>query len=126
MADRPAPVLAPAPGHEGDAAGPSDSAYSTIGVEALWGIFSLGCFILSLFSRHFAHWLVPSPTSPLTWAFLPAGIVVGCATLGTLSGYVGTKRSRRPGLARIGLFLNVVVLVVAGMLAFVLVRFASR
>ncbi len=117
-----APVLAPAPGHEGDASLASDSAYSTIDLGTLWEMLSLGCVALSLMTRYITSWLYPPPQPPMVRLFLPIGFVATFASLGIVFGWIGSKRSRRPGLARFGVFLNSVVLALAGLLTLILFR----
>ncbi len=118
--DRPAPVLAPAPGHEGQAAGSSDSAYSSIEFGAVWEMVSLACFALALSLHYLPDWLVPLPDTPFNRFFLPILAVSGLALIGILFGWIGKRRSRRPGLARIGIFLNSIVLGLIGLLILVL------
>ena len=118
--DRPALVLAPAPGHEGQAASSSDSAYSSIEFGAVWEMLSLACFALALSLHYLPDWLIPLPDTHFNRFFLPILVVSGLACFGILLGWIGKRRSRRPGLARVGIFLNSIVLGLTGLLVLVL------
>lgn len=103
-----------------------DDAYAPLEAPDILPLLSWLCFAGALVSRPLARLL------PREWRVYPYGVMMpiavaaGLSLLGLLLAAWATRRARRRGLARIGLFLNGVVLALTTLAALGLVWIFRR
>lgn len=87
-----------------------DDAYSPLEAPDALPLLSWLCFAASLVSRPISR-LLPREWRPYPYGvLLPVAIAAALSLLGLLLATWAMRRARRRGLARVGLFLNAVVL----------------
>jgi hypothetical protein len=92
------------------AAAERDDAYAPLEAPDVLPLLSWLCFAGTLVSRPLSS-LLPSQLRAYPYGVLmPVAMAGGLALLGLLLAAWGMRRARRRGLARVGLFLNAVVL----------------
>lgn len=89
----------------------TDGEYGALKLPDGWHVASLVCFVGSLASRFLVRPLPRGWFEPWMRPLLPALAVMAFAILGILFGLAGLRSAEGRGLARIGLFLNITVLV---------------
>jgi len=105
-----------------------DEAYAPLEAPDFLPLLSWLFFAASLASKPLVR-LLPRSLRPYPWAvLLPVAVSAALALAGLLLAWLGGRRSRRRGLARIGLFLNAVVfgLTLLASLAIVLILRRGR
>lgn len=105
-----APEVIEVEAEAGDLGG-ADDAYDVVVGREGWGVLSLLAFVLALTSRLVLRAVLP-PELRATWyfPFLVVVVTPSLAALGLLLGLLGMRLSRSGGWARVGVFLNAVVL----------------
>ena len=86
--------------------------YEVIPLKVSWAALSILFFLLALPARDLLQLLPWRPQRPWIWPLVPPMVILGLSFLGLLSGLLGLKFSDRRGMARIGTFLNGVVLAI--------------
>jgi hypothetical protein len=95
---------------------PTDDEYAALDVSTGWPVLSLVCFLGALGARFLVR-LVPGGVVGWPWRLvLPVLGVLGLSFLGLVFGLLGLRRVEHRGLARAGILLNAVGLVL-GVLA---------
>jgi len=86
-----------------------DDAYVPLEAPDILPLLSWLFFAASLASKPLVR-LLPRSLRPYPWGvLLPVAASAALALVGVLLAWVGGRRARRPGIARIGLFLNATV-----------------
>jgi hypothetical protein len=80
-----------------------------------FGWLSLVFFVTSLFARFLVAALAPADLGFFRKAFLTSMSVPILAAIGLLCGLIGSRLGTQQGIARAGLWLNLVVLVLSGL-----------
>ncbi|HSS50918.1 MAG TPA: hypothetical protein VLX28_18410 [Thermoanaerobaculia bacterium] len=93
--------------------------YAPLDMPAGWHLASLACFAAALGARFLVGLLLPARW-PSSWTrpLLPGLAVFLFAVLGIGCGLLGLRNARGRGVARVGIFLNAVVLVLTLLAAF--------
>lgn len=95
---------------------PDDDEYAPLDVSTGWPVLSLACFLGALGARFLVK-LVPDEMVGWPWRLvLPPFGVLGLSFLGLVFGLLGLRRVEHRGLARVGILLNTVGLLL-GVLA---------
>ena len=93
--------------------------YAPLDMPAGWHVASLVCFVAALGSRFLVGALLPGRwPSPWTRPLLPGIAAFLFALLGLGFGLLGLRNARGRGVARVGIFLNSIVLVLTLLAAF--------
>lgn len=88
--------------------------YGVVNLSDSWHVASLICFVSSLVSRYLVEG-IPRDFLPLP-RFMMSGIfVVTFAAIGIGFGWVGLRRARNSGPAKLAIFLNATALVLGGL-----------
>lgn len=91
----------------------SDGEYGVVRIPDAWHVASLACFVAALGAR-FVVGLIPRAWSlPISRLLLPGLAVLVLASLGIAFGLLGLRSSRGRETARVAIFLNASVLVLA-------------
>ena len=90
----------------------TEGEYGTLDLPDGWHVVSLACFALSLVARFLVK-LLPAGHYFFPRVLLPGIAVFTLAALGLLCGLLGLRKIRGRGLAKVGVFLNGVVLALA-------------
>ncbi|HSM13372.1 MAG TPA: hypothetical protein VLA66_04835 [Thermoanaerobaculia bacterium] len=94
-----------------------DEAYAPLEAPDALPVLALVQFTVALASRPLVR-LLPRELRPYPWGILlPVAVTLVASALGALLAAWGIRRSRRPGLARLALLLNGVVLVLSALAA---------
>lgn len=90
--------------------------YAPIEVRGRWfGWLSLLFFVASLFARFLVAAVAPADLGFFRKAFLTTMSVPILAGIGLLFGLIGSRLGTQKGLARSGLWLNLIVLILSGL-----------
>lgn len=108
-------------------ADPPDEAYAPLEAPDVVPLLSFLCFSASLAARPIARLLLPELWRSPWRVVAPAAIAATLALLGLLLALWASRRAKgRRGLAKIGLFLNAVVLGLTGLAVLAIVFILGR
>ena len=92
-----------------------DDEYAALDVSTGWPVLSLACFVGALGARFLVR-LIPSEVVGWPWRLvLPTFGVLGLSLLGLVFGLLGLRRIEHRGLARVGILLNAVGLLLGAL-----------
>ncbi len=96
-----------------------DGEYAALDLPAGWHVASLVCFLAALGSRFLVSLFLPARW-PSSWMrpLVPGVAVLLFAALGIVFGLLGLRNAKSRNMARIGVFLNAIVLVLGLLAAF--------
>lgn len=94
----------------------TEGEYGALDLPDAWHALSLVLFTASLGARYLVR-LLPLEGSYFTRVLLPPLTVFALAGVGLLCGLVGLRRPQGRGVARVGVFLNAIVLALAALAA---------
>ncbi len=86
--------------------------YEVIALRISWPMVSIGCFLLTLPAKYLLGFLPWRPQPIWLWPLVPPLVIFGLSILGFVVGWIGFRYSERQGLAKVGMFLNGVVLAI--------------
>ncbi len=86
--------------------------YEVISLKISWAILSISCFLLTLPAKYLLHLLPWRPQPIWLWPLVPPVVILGLSILGFVMGWIGVRFSQRRSLAKVGMFLNAVVLTI--------------
>jgi hypothetical protein len=92
----------------------TEGEYGALDLPDAWHAASLVCFVASLGARFLVK-LLPAGNAYFGRVVLPGLAVFTLAGLGLLFGLIGMRKAHGRGLAKVGVFLNVTVLVLGGL-----------
>lgn len=90
----------------------ADDDYEVISLKISWAALSILSFLLTLPARDLLQLLPWRPQNIWLWPLVPPMVILGLSILGFLFGALGLKYSAHRGMAKIGMFLNGVVLAI--------------
>jgi len=99
----------------------TEGEYGALDLPDGWHVASLAFFAASLAARFLVR-LLPAGHSYFGRVFLPGIAVLVLAALGLLCGLLGLRKTRSRGIAKVGVFLNATVLVLATLAVIVFFR----
>lgn len=92
----------------------TEGEYGALDLPDAWHVVSLALFVASLGARFLVR-LLPLQGSFFTRVFLPGLVVFALAGLGLLCGLIGLRRPQGRDVAKVGVFLNAIVLGLAAL-----------
>jgi hypothetical protein len=92
----------------------TEGEYGALVLPDAWHVASLACFAAALGARFLVR-LLPIGDSRFGHVFLPGLAVFALAGLGLLFGLLGLRTPHGRGLPKMGMLLNVIVLVLSGL-----------
>lgn len=104
-----------------------DNDYEVISLQLHWASFSILFFLLTLPAEYLLGFLPWRPQRIWLWPLVPPLVILGLSILGFACGWIGYRFSDKKRTARVGMFLNGVVLaIVLSMVAVWLYIVAGR
>jgi hypothetical protein len=92
----------------------TEGEYGALVLPDAWHVASLACFAAALGARFLVR-LLPVGNAYFGRVFLPGFAVFALAGLGLLFGLLGLRTPHGRGMAKMGVLLNVIVLVLSGL-----------
>lgn len=87
-----------------------EKAYDGVALRELWGVLSLGFFVLSLTTRFTIRWLPPDFVTPNLYAYRPIVAFLAVPVVSLLGLGCALLADRRQSVTgRLGFFLNITV-----------------
>jgi len=103
-----------------------EDAYAPVDAPEAWPLVSLVCFGVALASKPIVRWLPPDLRPYPAVVLLPVALSVGASLLGVAFAWIGLRRRPGSALARTGLLVNGIVLLLAALAAAALVWIVRR